>query len=157
MKRLTFLVLSLVLTMGLAAQDQPKAQSHDEIRKQRWEDMKVKRAAYYTEKICLTSEEAQLFWPVFNELQNKKWKLHQQMSAQFHNGIKDEQGHPIINYAKVNDELIRIKVQEANLDKSYHERFKKILIPEKLFRYYGAERDWANKLLKDIEKRGDKK
>jgi len=155
MKRLTFLVFALVLTMGLFAQDQTKSQ--DEIRKQRWEDMKAKRAAYYTEKICLTSDEAQLFWPVFNELQEKKWKLHQQMSAQFHNGKKDEHGHPIINYAKVNDELIRIKVQEANLDKIYHERFKKLLSPEKLFRYYGAERDWANKLLKDLEKRGDKK
>jgi len=43
------------------------------------------------------------------------------------------------------------------LDKIYHERFKKILSPEKLFRYYVAERDWANKLLKDLEKRGDKK
>lgn len=155
MKRLTFLVFALVLTTSMFAQDQAKSQ--DEVRKQRWEDMKAKRAAYYTEKICLTSSEAQLFWPVFNELQEKKWKLHLQMSAQFHNVKKDEHGRPIINYAKVNDELIRIKVQEANLDKIYHERFKKILSPEKLFKYYGAERDWANKLLKDLEKRGDKK
>lgn len=155
MKRLTFLIVALVLTTGLFAQDQAKSQ--DEVRKQRWEDMKAKRAAYYTEKICLTSNEAQLFWPVFNELQEKKWKLHQQMSAKFYNVKKDEHGRPIFDYAKINDELIRNKVQEANLEKIYHERFKKILSPEKLFRYYGAERDWANKLLKDIEKRGDKK
>jgi len=155
MKRLTFLVFACVLTMGLFAQDQAKSQ--DEIRKARWEDMKAKRAAFYTEKISLTSDEAQIFWPVFNELQDKKWKMDQQMSAQFHNGKKDDQGHPIINFALVNDELVRIKVQKANLDKIYHEKFKKILSPEKLFRYYGAERDWANKLLKDLEKRGDKK
>ena len=115
MKRLTFLVFALVLTMGLFAQDQAKNQ--DEIRKQRWEDMKAKRAAFYTEKISLTSDEAQKFWPVFNELQDKKWKLDTQISAQFHNGKKDDQGHPIINFALVNDELIRIKVQKANLDK----------------------------------------
>ena len=154
MKRLTFLLFTCMLTMGLYAQDRP---NQDDARKQYWEDMKAKRAAYYTEKIDLTSQEAQLFWPVFNELQDKKWRLHLQMSAQFRNGKKDGQGRPIFDFAKVNDELIRIKVQEANLDKVYHERFKKILCPEKLFRYYGAERDWANKLLKDIEKRGDKK
>jgi len=154
MKRLALLIFTCVLTMGLYAQDKPK---QDEARKQWWEDMKAKRAAYYTEKIGLTSNEAQLFWPVFNELQDRKWKLHMQMSAQFHNGKNDDQGRPIIDFAKVNDELIRIKVSEANLDKVYHEKFKKILSPEKLFRYYGAERDWANKLLKDIEKRGDKK
>ena len=155
MKRLTLLVFACVLTMGIFAQDQAKRK--DEVRKQRWEEMKAKRAAYYTEKICLTSDEAQLFWPVFNELQEKKWKLDQEMSAQFRNGKKDAEGKPILNFIKINDELIRIKVQKANLDKIYHERFKKILSPEKLFRYYGAERDWANMLLKDLEKRGDKK
>lgn len=155
MKQIAFTLFACVLSLSLFAQDKPANQ--DDARKQRWEDMKAKRAAYYTEKIGLTSEEAQLFWPVFNELQDKKWKLHMQMSAQFRNGKKDDQGRPIIDFAKVNDELIRIKVQEANLDKIYHEKFKKILNPEKLFRYYGAERDWANKLLKDIEKRGDRK
>jgi hypothetical protein len=47
-----------------------------------------------------------------------------------------------------------MKVQEATLDKSYHLRFKRILSPEKLFRYYNTEREWAGQLLKDIEKRG---
>lgn len=150
MKRLALVSMAFILSMGLFAQAQEDA------RKQRWEDMKAKRAAYYTEKICLTPEEAQLFWPVFNELQEKKWKLHLQMNAQFRNTKKDAQGKPIFDFAKVNDELIRIKVAEANLDKVYYEKFKKILNPEKLFRYYGAERDWANKLLKDIEKRGNK-
>lgn len=153
MKRIAFLLFACILSFGLQAQDR----SGDDIRKQRWEEMKAKRAAYYTEKICLTPQEAQLFWPIFNELQEKKWKLHMQMSAQFQNGKKDDQGHYVINFAKVNDELIRIKVQEAYLDKIYYEKFKKVLSPEKLFRYYGAERDWANKLLKDIEKRGDKR
>lgn len=155
MKRLTLLMFACIMTLGLSAQE--NSTNQDDARKQRWEDMKAKRAAYYTEKIGLTSDEAQLFWPVFNELQEKKWKLHQQMSAQFRSDKKDDQGKPIINYDKVNNELIRIKVSEANLDKVYHEKFKKILNPEKLFRYYVAERDWANKLLKDLEKRGDKK
>lgn len=154
MKRIAFLMFACVLSMSVFAQD--KSSNQNDVRKQRWEDMKAKRAAYYTEKIGLTSEEAQRFWPVFNELQDKKWKLHLQMSAQFRNGKKDDEGRPIFNYAMVNDELIRIKVQEANLDRVYHEKFKKILSPEKLFRYYGAERDWANKLLKDLEKRGDR-
>jgi len=150
MKRLALVCMAFIISVGLYAQGQEDA------KKQRWEEMKAKRAAYYTEKICLTSEEAQLFWPVFNELQEKKWKLHMQMNAQFRNSKKDAQGKPIFDFAKVNDELIRIKVAEANLDKVYHEKFKKVLNPEKLFRYYGAERDWANKLLKDIEKRGNK-
>jgi hypothetical protein len=153
-KFVLFFILSAV-TSGLMAQDQ--AVSTNDLRKQRWEEMKAKRAAYYTEVIGLTAEEAQLFWPVFNELQEKKGILHRQMFAPFKNAKKDAHGKRIIDFAKANDGLINMKLQEAKLDKIYHERFKKILCPEKLFKFYDAERDWANKLLKDIEKRGDKK
>jgi len=152
MKRYTLLfILSLCVT-GILAQT-----SKDEERKQRWEEMKAKRAAFYSERICLTPEEAQVFWPVYNELQDKKGKLHHKMSGMFKNSKKNEKGEKIIDYAKITDEMIVVRVQETALDKCYHEKFKKILSPEKLFKYYNAERDWTNKLLKDIEKRGDKK
>ena len=152
MKRYTlFLILSLI-TAGLHAQD-----NKDNARQQRWEEMKAKRAAFYTERICLTADEAQVFWPLYNELQEKKGKLHRCMSEQFRNAKKDANGQKIIDFAKASDDMINLRVQETTLEKSYHERFKKILSPEKLFKYYGAEREWANKLLKDIEKRGDRK
>jgi hypothetical protein len=150
MKRYSLLILFSVLTVGIFAQNQNK----EEAKKQRWEEMKAKRAAYYTEKIGLTAEEAQLFWPIYNELQDKKGKVHRQMTAPFREAKKDDKGHKILDYTKVCDNMMCLRVQEANLDKSYHEKFKKVLSPEKLFRYYEAEREWAGKLLKDIEKRG---
>jgi hypothetical protein len=150
MKRYTLLLLLSVFVTGLFAQN------GNDTKKQRWEDMKAKRAAYYTEKIGLTAEEAQAFWPVYNELQAKKGKLHYQMSAPFRDGKENEKGERVIDYKKACDNMISLRVQEANLERCYHERFKQILSPEKLFRYYDAERDWANKLLKDIEKRGDR-
>ena len=153
MKRFAILLILSLFMTGISAQNQDK----DEARKQRWEEMKVKRAAFYSEKICLTAEEAQQFWPVYNELQEKKEKLHRSMSEQFRNAKKDADGKKIIDYAKACDDMINMRVQEITLEKIYHAKFKKILNPEKLFKYYGAEREWANKLLKEIEKRGDRK
>jgi hypothetical protein len=150
MKQYSLLLLFSILTVGVFAQDQKK----EDARKQRWEEMKAKRAAYYTDKIGLTAKEAELFWPIYNELQDKKGKLHRQMSAPFRKVKKDNQGNRIMDYAKICDNMMSLRVQEANLDKNYHEKFKKVLSPEKLFRYYEAEREWAGKLLKDIEKRG---
>lgn len=152
MKRYTLLLILSIFLTNLYAQDP----HNDDARKQRWEEMKAKRAAYYTERIGLTAEEAQLFWPIYNELQEKKGKLHRSMSAQFRNAKKDANGQKIIDFSKATDDMINLRVQETALEKSYHEKFKRILSPEKLFKYYGAERDWANKLLKDIEKRGDR-
>lgn len=151
MKKITtFLILTLIMT-GLTAQAE---QSKDDLRKQRWEEMKTKRAAFYSEHIGLTTEEAQAFWPVYNELQEKKSKLHRTMSAQYRNAKKDANGKKIIDYAKACDDMINLRVQETTLEKVYHQKLKKILTPEKLFKYYRAEREWANKLLQDLEKRG---
>lgn len=152
MKRYTLLLILSLCVAGLFAQT-----SQDEHAK-RWEEFKAKRAAFYTEKICLTADEAQVFWPVFNELQEKKGQLHHKISEQFRNAKKDEKGERIIDFVKVTDDMINFKVQESSLDKCYHEKFKKILSPEKLFKYYNAEREWTNNLLKEMDKRGgDKK
>ena len=134
-----------------------QGQNNENARKQRWEEMKAKRTAFYTERIGLTAEEAQAFWPLYNELQEKKGKLHRSMSAQFRNPRRNANKNRIIDYTKATDDMINLRVYEATLEKSYHEKFKTVLSPEKLFRYYGAERDWANQLLKDIEERGNKK
>lgn len=153
MKRyLTLFTLLLILT-HLSAENQ---QNDDAARKQRWEDMKAKRAAFYTERICLTTDEAEVFWPIYNELQEKKHKLHRSMNDQFRTAKKDANGKKIIDWAKASDDMINLRLQEATLDKTYHAKFKKIISPEKLFKYYAAERDWANILLKELEKRGKK-
>jgi len=152
MKKITTLFILMLIMTGLSAQSQKM--SKEDSRKQRWEEMKTKRAAFYSERIGLTPEEAQAFWPVYNELQDKKTKLHRTMTEQFRNAKKDASGRKIIDYAKACDDMINLRVQETTLEKVYHQRFKKILTPEKLFKYYGAEREWANKLLQDLEKRG---
>jgi len=152
MKRyILFLILSIFTTSTYV-----QGQNNGNARKQRWEEMKAKRTAFYTERIGLTAEEAQAFWPLYNELQEKKGELHRSMSAQFHNSKRNGNKKRVIDYTKATDDMINLRVYEATLEKSYHEKFKAVLPPEKLFRYYRAERDWANQLLKDIEKRGDK-
>lgn len=149
-----FLLLITILFVGTVFSQQDK--SNDE-RQKRWEEMKAKRAAYFTDRVGLTAEEAQKFWPVYNQLQEAKGKLYQKMRGLQHSNKKNDKGERIMNFEEITDEMINIKVQEANLDKSYHHKFKQILSPEKLYKFYQAERDWGGELLKQIEKRGEKK
>jgi len=153
MKRFTFLMIMVFCAGTLFAQsDKSNAE-----RQKRWEEMKAKRAAYFTEHIGFTEEEAQNFWPVYNQLQEEKDRLHKKLRQYHHNAKKDDKGEKVFNYEIITDEMIKIKVQEANLDKTYYQKFKQILPPEKLFRFYQTERNWGGELLKQIEKRGDKK
>jgi len=154
MKRYILFLILGIFAISTYVQGQ---NNDDNSRKQRWEEMKAKRTAFYTERIGLTAEEAQAFWPLYNELQEKKGELHRSMSAQFRNSKRNGNRKKGIDYTKATDDMINLRVDEAILERSYHAKLKTVLPPEKLFRYYRAERDWANQLLKDIEKRGDKK
>jgi len=150
MKRISTLLLLIFLASSLGAQNKDD-------RQKRWEEMVAKRAAFFTERINLTPQEAEKFWPVYNQLEEKKHKLNDRMRLLHQNVKKNDKGEKILDYEKATDDMIYIKVQEAALEKSYHEKFKKILSPEKLFRFYLAERDWGEELLKQIQKRGDPK
>jgi hypothetical protein len=147
MKRIVYLLIVVFCSSSITAQHSNSAE-----RQKRWEEMKVKRAAFFTERIGMTSEEAQQFWPIYNELQDKKGALNEKIHKIHHNAQKDEKGERILDYEKLNDETISIKVQEANLDKIYYQKFKTVLSAEKIYRFYRAERDWAGELLKQIKK-----
>jgi hypothetical protein len=145
MKRIFTALLTCILIVGTSSNIAAQNQNKEDQKKQLWEEMKAKRAAFFTERIGFTSSEAQAFWPVYYELQGRKGQLQFQMSSQFRNfGKKD------FDFAATNEALINMKFQEAKLEKEYFMKFKTILCPEKLFKYYSAERDWANKLLKEM-------
>jgi len=59
------LLLTTVLTFGQNIED-------------RIERLKALRVAYISEKLSLTTEEAQRFWPVFNQFDDKMDDLHKQ-------------------------------------------------------------------------------
>jgi hypothetical protein len=144
MKKIVLLALFSLLTLGFNAQGQAK---NDDVRKQWWEDFKAKRAAFLTEKIGLTPDEAQKFWPLYNAYDEKKGQLLFQMRGQLYRPKKDAQ-----DYAKANLDYINLKIQDAHLEKLYYEKFKTFLGPEKLNRYYRALEDLARGLMNDLKK-----
>jgi len=153
MKKYLIILVAILFTGSIAAQQN---RNNDE-RQKRWEEMKAKRAAFFTERVGLTAEEAQSFWPVYNQLQEAKGKLYFKMKDLHRNTKTNEKGERVINFEEITHEMLNIKIQEANLDKAYYHKFKQFLSPEKIYKYYIAERDWAGELLKSIEKRGERK
>lgn len=147
MKRIYLALFTCFLILGTCVHVQ--AQSKDDQKKQLWDEIKTKRASFFTQRIGLTPAEAQAFWPVYDELQDKKGQLHYKMSLKFRDFGKKE-----FDFDKANEDFINSKFQEAMLEKLAYLKLKVILNPEKLFKYYAAERDWANQLLKDIQNRG---
>ena len=120
------------------------------------EKIEAQKISFITQKLSLTPEEAQLFWPVYNEMDKKKKEFHSKSKVLFkklrHN--TDELSDQELE--EISDQLIEMRVQDATLDKEYHSKFKKILPPRKVLQLYHAEKQFHTMLLRQIKGRGER-
>jgi hypothetical protein len=113
------------------------------------ESLKAQKAAFITEKLELTVEESQTFWPLYNEYEDKMDKIIQKKK----DCMKKCKGNSSLtekDYENLSDELVKYEVEEASLRKEYHEKFKKVISASKLFRLYRAENEFKHHLLNQI-------
>jgi hypothetical protein len=136
------LFLLIVHSAGLAfSQGQRRESAGD--RKGR-EKIKATHAAYITERLELTSDEAERFWPVYREYGEKRKAIRQQYREAKRNG-EDEQA--------LVDLHLNIKQQELDLEKAYSVRFLEIISAEKMLRLQQAETDFRKLVLRQIQQR----
>jgi len=103
------------------------------------EQYEAQKIAFISKKVNFTVQEAQLFWPHYNELKEKRTVL-QKRKRQILQKIRQEKDKiSDKELEKLSDELIDLRFKEAQFEKVYHEKFKGVLPIKKLFRYYLAE------------------
>ena len=134
MKKLIFIFL--LLTTVFYAQEN------------RYEKIKALKTAYITEQLSLTSSEAEKFWPVYNDLEEKFHKLRQRkhdgIYEKLHLGIEnlsDEEANKLI------DEYLSIETDQLNLQKEKMAALRKVISPKKIIGLRKAEDDFKRELL----------
>lgn len=134
------------------------AQQKDDKRKADFEEFKAKRVAFISEAMDLTQDQAKAFWPLCNELQEKKFELNKELRAawrEFSKAKKEGKTLTDEDYRKVIKLSADVKVKEAQLDREYLDKFEEVLPAEKVFLYQRAERQFARQMLdKDHKHRG---
>ncbi len=108
--------------------------------------MEVERAALKTEKKAIvanamefTEEESTVFWPLYNEYNEKKYVI----NTKIYNNIVDYAD----NFETLNDEKaielwtnsMKYKEELAKLERTYFKHFQKILPGKKAARYFQVE------------------
>jgi hypothetical protein len=163
MKRIytILLILFAVLSLRLSAQEPPpppRAQGDSVQTAAGAERIQALKVAFITEHLKLTPAEAEKFWPVYNEYQDKKEAIRKQL----HENRKKvrEQADQLSDeeLTRLADEDIRLRQQEIALQAEMHEKLKKILPPKKLAQLYVAEDDFKREIVRILteEKRGTK-
>lgn len=125
MKKL-YLILAIVFTSLAAAAQQPEPQ----LEGKKQQDIEALKVAFISKELELTPDEAQKFWPVYNEY-----------SKELKNAVTDDEQDIIDRDEKV-----------LNLRKRYRERFIKILGQQRMNRMFGAEANFRKLLIKAIRK-----
>ncbi len=147
-----FAVFSLVSLTTFAQKGNPD--------KNRKDKMKSAMIGRISTQLDLTPAEAEKFWPVFNEMQDKKQELRKPLMDGMKNLRKSkENGQPPVDadYQKMVSLSLDYKVKDAELTKSYFEKFGKILPAEKVFKLERISMEAKGKIAHRMDKMKDKK
>lgn len=139
---ITFVAVSVLFSSKVLAQGDKQQHRHFDK-----EAFMAKRNAFITAEVGLTPEEAQVFIPLCNELQQKMFEVGREC-RKLSRELKSKDSPTEADYSKTNDECTGVKLKEAALEKEYYEKFKKILSAEKLYKYRRAEYKFARNFMK---------
>ncbi len=118
---------------------------------ERLNNLRSQKIAFITQRLNLTIDEAQVFWPVYNELAQKKDQLNKRRKEIAFELRNNWDSFPKQEKENIADEFVSLKLKEANMDIEYHEKFKKVLDIDKVLKLYQTEIAFKNYLLNRIK------
>lgn len=130
-----------------------KAQEDADEQTDKVEALKI---AFITEKLSLTSAEAKLFWPVFNEFNAQLKKLKHREKENIR-AFKSKSDPTEQETEKFMSEYLLIKQAEIDLTRRYVAEFRKVLPARKVARLLTLEQEFKQALLqrlRDMRKKG---
>jgi Spy/CpxP family protein refolding chaperone len=141
-------------TISVFSQMGPPPPPEKGSRQEKRENIEALKVAFITKKLDLTPEEAQQFWPIYNQytdrLQDIRKKRRQENKEKKQNF--DEMSDKEIEQAVDNEIIFRQK--ELDLQKEYHSKFKAVLPIKKVARLYQAEEQFKRVLLDKLKDGG---
>lgn len=128
-------IICLTLSLSLIAQDHSG----------RYEQIEAIKVAFITSKVDLNTEEAQKFWPVYNNYQKELMTLMTRRR-------EDRKKANIDPNDKINADLA-YESHMLELKKKYKKLYLKVIPAEKVLLLYQAERDFREHLIKQLNHR----
>jgi hypothetical protein len=121
----------LILTLFIGAYQCGKAQEDDSKKAEKLQALKI---AFITQKLELTSDEAQKFWPVYSQYENDMKQL-------------------LLN--KRNADVIESDEGLLNIRKKYRPEFIKVIGQPRMNKLFNAEKEFRGVLLRHLQNRAD--
>lgn len=147
MQKHILLFLLILFTASLNSYAQPHHQGEKESR------IRAARVAFITDKLELTPEEAQKFWPVYNEFDKKRQELQRDIAERFSHRPPDVAN---MSDAEAEEFIIRKFDEEkalVELKIEYFGKIKEVLPVKKILLLYESEMEFRKVLLERLKDR----
>jgi hypothetical protein len=135
----TGLIFLLILTFSMTGIAQEKDKG----------EIEALKIAYITDALDLTTSEAQEFWPVYNEY-NEKWEKYR---TQLHCGVYDQMDKlremTEAEAEALLKEYMNLRERESQWRKNYVNDLKKVISAKRIMMLKKAEYEFHKKLLKE--------
>ena len=114
---------------------------------QRLGQLENAKIAFITNRVSLTQDQAQKFWPLYNEFSVRRRDLNRNgrlLRREVTEGMSDQQIRE--NFTQ----SFTLRQQELNLEKEYFDRFQKVISLRQVAQLYLAERDFTKEVIKRV-------
>jgi Spy/CpxP family protein refolding chaperone len=136
-----------------AATTKLNAQTNDKEPRDKWEKFRAEKVAFLTTELDLTPDEAQKFWPVYNQLEKERWEAHKHRQKLEEKVREAGDNMPEREIVQLTRDYAASMKKEANMMVEYNEKFLKILPPEKVLKLYKAENEFRFQMIKKFRDR----
>lgn len=117
------------------------------------ERIRTLKIAFITERLGLTSEEAQQFWPVYNAHDESLQKLRRRERRQFGSQLPYLEDLSENEAAKLLSELRTLQKEKHRLEQSLVDNLEGVLSAKKIILLLKAEEDFKKRLLQQVRRR----
>lgn len=118
------------------------------------------REAFFTEQLQLTDKEAGVFWPLYNDFQHRKTRIHEDVKNTHR---YTQQNLENLSEEEIIETLDKIRNLETELFKLeqeyYHKKLPEVLPPKKVVKLYRVEWEFRRHLIRELrghEGRGER-
>ncbi|MCD6064512.1 MAG: hypothetical protein K0R82_2423 [Flavipsychrobacter sp.] len=142
MKKIGYLIACILFTC-LTAVAQPRSERGERIR--------AIKADFIAERIHLTPQQANRFWPIYNQYENDQRAVRNSFRSKYpqQKGSRDEhQSRQFI------DDNIEFREERLNVERRYKNEFLRVISAQQLAQMYEAEREFKRMLIQNLKERG---
>lgn len=112
------------------------------------EKIKSLKVAFITEKLDLSSKEAQQFWPVYNRFEEERELLRKKERVEIREKINDMSALSETEAKNLFEKFKAFKTDERKLEQAYITEMEKVLSAKKILLLFNSEEDFKRELLK---------